>query len=703
MDNLAEEQAPAPSPARPLPKINDQTGLLGSGSYGAIYIAKMNDPEPRDVAVKFCTYDSPEGSRNPVTHLLREISVLHYMQQMGRRVAGERAPTVELIDMRVISATELPAALPQNLRNRGRCVVLVMTLYDHDFAGLRKAGAFGPLTFSQLVFCWRSLTAALASLHKVGVVHRDIKASNILLDDMGCCHLADLGMARVDFAAMLPKPPSSASLSATTAVATASAAIPPAPISSRESRSKPKQNEPQAELLYGTLRHSIEIDVLASGPTGTLLYRPPEQLFGLVLPQGEGGPPFRAGQPHFLGDSSGDVYSLSLVVLEVLIERFVFTVRAGHKGYNTALMMLAQLELYGSDLVEMVTEVLDVGRESAEDMLISAFLAARARGMTPDTAEEGPMEETARSLALETVAALPDPKTQRYIKVGQRDAFPPVEPKKVSQFVQSHRAIVRYPSRLQSMDPVEIGGEAIRELLRKPPAPILEIIRGAFVARLGRAVVSPTYSTHLEAFCSTLASALSCVPSRRPTAAQLAGCSIFQAETSSLAAALPEARTLDRLVACPTIEEEYSCRGCTRDKETALSQGILSLLTERAGLDRSRGPGRGPDQRPIPQVTEQARQAALNQRRRIPGRELIASCSAPWSSFFRIAEEYGIMCQTPLTPKATAEQLIIPLAERMEAALEAAIHTWKADRPTAGPKKSTDAGSPVHRQPHLKR
>ena len=53
-----------------------------------------------------------------------------------------------------------------------------------------------PLSLEEACQCLRDIADALDYIHRQGVIHRDIKSSNVLLDNAGTCYLADFGIAR---------------------------------------------------------------------------------------------------------------------------------------------------------------------------------------------------------------------------------------------------------------------------------------------------------------------------------------------------------------------------------------------------------------------------------------------------------------------------------------------------------------------------
>ncbi|MER7111767.1 serine/threonine-protein kinase [Streptomyces sp. NPDC000229] len=72
---------------------------------------------------------------------------------------------------------------------------LVMQLIKGTTLGRRIAVA--PMTPAEVSRIGSALASALAHVHAAGVVHRDVKPSNILLDETGAPHLTDFGISRL--------------------------------------------------------------------------------------------------------------------------------------------------------------------------------------------------------------------------------------------------------------------------------------------------------------------------------------------------------------------------------------------------------------------------------------------------------------------------------------------------------------------------
>lgn len=74
-------------------------------------------------------------------------------------------------------------------------VYMVFEYMDHDLTGVLSQTQFS-FTPAHLKSLCRQMLAGLAYLHHKGVIHRDIKGSNILINNRGELKLADFGLAR---------------------------------------------------------------------------------------------------------------------------------------------------------------------------------------------------------------------------------------------------------------------------------------------------------------------------------------------------------------------------------------------------------------------------------------------------------------------------------------------------------------------------
>jgi serine/threonine protein kinase, bacterial len=141
--------------------------LLGRGDIGEVWRAEDPDTN-RVVALKVL---SPDFAANQV------------FQERFRREARAAAG---LAEPHIIPIDELGEV-------DGRLYVTMRLVRGHDLRALLQGG---PLEPRQAVNIIEQIASALNAAHEIGLVHRDVKPSNILLDEDDVAHLSDFGTAR---------------------------------------------------------------------------------------------------------------------------------------------------------------------------------------------------------------------------------------------------------------------------------------------------------------------------------------------------------------------------------------------------------------------------------------------------------------------------------------------------------------------------
>ncbi|GFR45407.1 hypothetical protein Agub_g6782, partial [Astrephomene gubernaculifera] len=148
---------------------------IGEGTYGQVFMG--HDRVTNDkVALKKIRMDT-EKEGFPIT-AIREIKILSSLSH----------PNV--VNLREIVRSEIH----KNNNFKGS-IYMVFDYAEYDLTGLMESTKY-VFTEPQVKCILKQLLKGLAYCHNNGVLHRDLKASNILIDTKGTVKLADFGLAR---------------------------------------------------------------------------------------------------------------------------------------------------------------------------------------------------------------------------------------------------------------------------------------------------------------------------------------------------------------------------------------------------------------------------------------------------------------------------------------------------------------------------
>ncbi|EDV27206.1 uncharacterized protein TRIADDRAFT_23127, partial [Trichoplax adhaerens] len=149
---------------------------IGEGTYGQVFKAKIKDTDKLVALKKVRTDHEREGF--PIT-AVREIKILKQLNHQS-----------------IVNLLGIVSNVDANNFKTDRCAFyLVFEYMDHDLMGLLESGL---VTFDEehIRSFMRQIMEGLNYCHKRQLLHRDIKCSNLLMNNKGQIKIADFGLAR---------------------------------------------------------------------------------------------------------------------------------------------------------------------------------------------------------------------------------------------------------------------------------------------------------------------------------------------------------------------------------------------------------------------------------------------------------------------------------------------------------------------------
>jgi len=142
--------------------------LLGQGTYGKVFKARHNETGELVAIKKIKMEKEKEGF--PIT-AIREINILKTLKHKN------------IVELKNVHTTD-----------ENEEFFMVFEYVEHDLAGLIESN----ITFSeaQIKSLMKQLLEGIAYFHEMSIMHRDIKSSNLLINNNGKLKIADFGLSR---------------------------------------------------------------------------------------------------------------------------------------------------------------------------------------------------------------------------------------------------------------------------------------------------------------------------------------------------------------------------------------------------------------------------------------------------------------------------------------------------------------------------
>lgn len=171
--------------------VYEKLEQIGEGTYGQVWRGR-NKESGEIVAMKKVRMDQ-EREGFPIT-AIREIKILKELNHENIVKLKEIVTSVPKAEHSSDTDSQSSELSTDKKEDKGS-IYMVFEYMEHDLTGLMESQNVR-FTDSQIKCYMKQLLEGLFYCHTNGVLHRDIKGSNLLINNQGILKLADFGLAR---------------------------------------------------------------------------------------------------------------------------------------------------------------------------------------------------------------------------------------------------------------------------------------------------------------------------------------------------------------------------------------------------------------------------------------------------------------------------------------------------------------------------